>query len=242
MSYRQRHRGAHPADESLFSEKHLPILQRACADLSWLLSRGYTKTAALKLVGDRYQLRVRQRMALQRAACSVGDRVHRRTHEVLEDQVRGAALAIDGYNLLITTESLLSGGVLIRAQDGCIRDLASLHGSYRRVAETATALEVIAKAFQSLCAMEATWYLDAPVSNSGRLAAFIRTFAEQQSLPWHIEVLPHVDQTLIACGKIVVTSDSAILDRVPRWFNFTAYLLGHVPFSPRLLDLSSMEE
>ena len=43
---------------------------RPCHDLSWLLGRGYAIVSAVKLVGDRWSLTERQRMAVRRAACS----------------------------------------------------------------------------------------------------------------------------------------------------------------------------
>jgi uncharacterized protein YyaL (SSP411 family) len=55
MPDRRRHRGPHPKDPELFAPRHWPTLRRAVADLSWLLGRGYSEKAALKLVGDRYR-------------------------------------------------------------------------------------------------------------------------------------------------------------------------------------------
>ena len=40
------------------------------ADFSWLLTRGYAEKGALKLVGDRFSLTERQRLAVMRSACS----------------------------------------------------------------------------------------------------------------------------------------------------------------------------
>jgi hypothetical protein len=38
------------------------------------------------------------------------------------EALRGARVVIDGYNLLITTKSMLSGGVLLWGRDGWILD------------------------------------------------------------------------------------------------------------------------
>src|SRR6266404_1471952 len=45
-------------------------------------------------------------------------------------------LLIDGFNLILTLESALGGGVMLVGRDGCYRDMASVHGTYRRVEET----------------------------------------------------------------------------------------------------------
>ena len=63
---------------------------------------------------------------------------------------RVAGLAIDGYNILITGESALAGGLPFRARDGGIRDLAGVHGSWRRVEETERAVRLVAGALNDL--------------------------------------------------------------------------------------------
>ena len=125
----RQHRGAHPADTRLFAASTLPTLRTAVFELSWLLNRGYSETAALKLVGDRHRLQKRQRLALARAACS--DRAARARAEKclpLKD-IRDEELVIDGFNLLISIEAALGDGVILRCRDGCFRDIASVHGS-----------------------------------------------------------------------------------------------------------------
>ena len=75
----RQHRGPHPRDAELFAEAALPRLREAVAHYSWLLGRGYAEVAALALVGDHFQLTVRQRQAVQRASCGgEKDRVNSR--------------------------------------------------------------------------------------------------------------------------------------------------------------------
>src|SRR4051794_12700876 len=59
----RKHRGPGPQDPEWFSSEARPDLAQATADLSWLLSRGYAEPSSLKLVGDRYRLVERQRVA-----------------------------------------------------------------------------------------------------------------------------------------------------------------------------------
>ena len=54
-------------------------------------------------------------------------------------------------NVLITLESALGGGVLLRCRDGCLRDMASLHGTYRIVDETDPALDALIDGLGSRC-------------------------------------------------------------------------------------------
>ena len=127
----RHHRGRHPEDDRLFAPDQVPRMQVAVHDLSWLLSRDYALPSALKLVGDRYGLEQRQRLAVARAACSDAARIDRRSRQVEPSSLHDAQLAIDGFNVLLTIEAALSGGVLLSCRDGCHRDMASVHGTYR---------------------------------------------------------------------------------------------------------------
>lgn len=137
---KRQHRGAHPADKDLFGARHLASLRRATTELSWLLGRGYAPLASLKLVGDRYGLTARQRLAVSRAACSDEQRERRQARCLPVAEAAGESLIVDGFNLIITVEAAMSRGLLIRGRDLCIRDLSSVHGSYRAVEETERAI------------------------------------------------------------------------------------------------------
>src|SRR2546422_3693048 len=119
----RRHRGAHPEDRNLFNAEQMPVLRTATSDLSWLLTRRYSMKGALKLVGDRYMLTDRQRLAISRAACSDQSKERRARTLISTDDVASKELIVDGFNLLITIEAALSGGLLMICRDGCVRDL-----------------------------------------------------------------------------------------------------------------------
>ncbi|HZW33158.1 MAG TPA: DUF434 domain-containing protein, partial [Isosphaeraceae bacterium] len=134
------HRGPDPRDGEAFAPSSLPAVRAAVADLSWLLGRGYAPVSALKLVGDRWALTERQRMAVRRSACADEARARRAARQVAAEAVEGRDLWIDGFNVLTTLEAGLGGGVVLHCRDGTYRDLAGVHGTYRRVAETLPAL------------------------------------------------------------------------------------------------------
>jgi hypothetical protein len=141
----RKHRGPGPQDAIWFGADARAGLRAAVADLSWLLSRGYAEPSALSLVGNRCQLVERQRVAVLRSACSDASLAGRRSRELDLQSIRGRPLRIDGFNLVVTLESALGGGVVIVGRDGCYRDMASVHGTYRRVQETRPALELAAR-------------------------------------------------------------------------------------------------
>ncbi|UYZ58078.1 DUF434 domain-containing protein [Hymenobacter latericus] len=231
-----RHRGPHPADANLFAPERIPVLRRAVAELSWLLTRGYPPSATLKLVGDRYALTERQRAAVGRAACTDEQHHQRARTQLPAADLGGQPIAIDGFNLLILLETALSGGVVLRGRDGALRDLSSIHGTYRAVQETDRAIRLTAAALAALGAGPVRWLLDQPVSNSGRLAARLRDLGTELGLPWTAEVVPNPDRVLADTTDVVVTSDSEVLDRAGSWLNLAAIVLKEAP--PRwLLDL-----
>ena len=90
-----------------------PALQSATADLCWLLSRGYPQVAAVKLVGDRFALKQRQRLAVARSSCSDEQRSMRLSKQLDASSLRHRAVVIDGFNLLTTIEAALAGGYII---------------------------------------------------------------------------------------------------------------------------------
>lgn len=233
------HRGPNPDDARLFSPAAQAVLCEATGDLNWLLSRGYASTSSVKLVGDRYQLAARQRTAISRCACADADLARRRAHQVGPEALSGGVLWLDGYNVLTTIEAALAGGVILAARDGAYRDMASMHGSYRKVAETLPALEILGEALTELEVAECRWYLDRPVSNSGRLKQFMEEAAARRAWNWQIELVPDPDSVLAMSPEIVASADSAVLDRCRAWFNLARETIARRVPQARLMDLSA---
>ena len=245
MPDKRSHRGAHPEDAELFAPAAWPALRAAVADLSWLLSRDYAGPSAVKVVGDRYNLTQRQRTAVMRCACSDAQLDLRRRNELPlcpRPDAAGRELLIDGYNVLTTVEAALGGAVLLAARDGCYRDMASMHGTYRKVEETLPAVELVGEVAAGLGFGACTWYLDSPVSNSGRLKAILLECAGRRGWPWRVEVVQNPDAELIQAGKagagVVATADSAVLDRCGPWLNLAREVVAARVPTAYLVDLS----
>lgn len=234
----RKHRGAHPEDRKLFAAEQLPVLCTATSELSWLLTRGYSMKGALKLVGDRYTLTDRQRLAISRAACSEQSNGRRAETQVPTEAAAGEDLVVDGFNLIITVEAALSGGLLMRCRDGCIRDLSSVHGSYRSVDETDKAISLIGKALETLQPKSVAWLLDRPISNSGRLAQRIRDVANENGWDWSVDVVFNPDAEMSVSSRIVISSDSHVLDASARWVNFNRFLIDKELDGSWQIDLS----
>lgn len=224
MPDKRKHRGQHPKDHTLFTGAETPKLRRGLEDLTWLLTRGYPEQASLKLVGDRFRLRQRQRMALSRCSCSLEEAAGRRARALAPEALSGQVLYIDGFNLLITIESALSDGFLFEGVDGCYRDLASIHGSYKRVMETEEAIRIVGRGLEQLRVRGAEWLLDRPVSNSGKLLTTLYELANTHGWNWEVNLYDDPDQVLVRQDGIIISSDSLILDQARQWFNLARYL------------------
>jgi len=234
----RKHRGAHPEDRKLFGDDQLPRLRAAVQELSWLLTRDYAIKGAVKLVGDRHSLTARQRLAVSRAACSDQSRQHRVNTKIDSKDLFGADLIIDAFNLIITIEAALSGGVLFRCRDGCIRDLSSVHGSYRSVNETLGAILLVGESLATLRVNAVDWILDRPVSNSGRLAKLLRDTAAENGWPWTVATSFNPDREIVSATKIVISADGPLLDQIHRWTNFNRHLIENRLDGAWQIDLS----
>lgn len=237
MSDKRTHRGPHPEDEVLFASDRWPALRAATADLSWLLSRSYAMASALKIVGDRYQLEQRQRLAVMRSACPDDARQSRELRRLLATTPDNGVLLLDGYNVLTSVEAALGGGVILQARDGCYRDMASMHGTYHKVTETVPALRLIGD-YLSHRVGSCLWYLDSPVSNSGRLKTIMLDVAAQAGWNWQVELVQSPDAILAQSTETIATADSVILDRCQRWMNLAREVISSCVPTAFVVDLS----
>ncbi len=238
MPHTSTHRGAAPEDDRLFAPGMWPTLRTATSDLSWLLSHGYAVHSSLELVGNRYALRDRQRLAVGRCACADDSLASRRQRCLSPEALRDEDLWLDGYNVLMVLEAALGGGVVLVGRDGCCRDVLGIHGSYHRVQETGPALRLIGELTQGWGVSGCHWWLDQPVSNSGRLRALILEVAAAHGWNWQVDLVMNPDAELAEASQVVVTADSAILDRCQRWVNLARRIIAQRIPDARLVDLS----
>lgn len=222
----------------MFRGEQVPAMRSAVADLAWLLGRGYAQTSALKLVGDRYELRARQRTAVLRCTCTDEEAARRRARRLQLEQLRGRALAIDGFNVLIAVEVARGQGVLIRGRDGVLRDLASVHGSYRRSEHTLAAASAVGEQLERVEPASVLWLLDRPVSNSGRLAAALGELAAERGWPWEVELDYDPDARLAEIDAVVASGDAWILDRAPARVDLAAEVIAACYPEAWIVDLA----
>lgn len=216
-------RGYSPNDKSEFYGDAYPKLLNAGQDMHYLLDRGYPIKGASTFVGNHFLLSERQRLALARAISS-GKSVESRQSKELMALSQGSIVNIDGFNTIITLEVVLSGSLLLKCMDGTVRDLAALRGTYRLIDKTAQAISLIGKTLEQYGIGKAVFYLDAPVSNSGRLKEQIQAVLAQAPYEVRTEVIHNVDTTLEKLEN-VITSDAIILDKCGSWINLNSRII-----------------
>jgi hypothetical protein len=238
MPDKRKHRGSHPLDRELFSGKNIPTLCQAVGDYSLLLTKGYPEKSSLKLVGDRFSLTSRQRTAVMRCSCSDEQLDFRLRHRLCSEQISGREIIIDGYNLLITVESALSGAAIFKSRDSSFKDLAGLHGTYRKVEETIPSFELIGDFLRKCSIPRTVWVLDKPVSNSGKLKNLLEQLAKSHGWNWQVKLKNSPDNELKNTDLPIVSSDSAVLDKCSGWFNMAKELIENCITDAWLIDLS----
>lgn len=229
-------RGYDPDDLKIFSEKNLIKLKVAQEEIQWLLDRRYKMKQIIEFVGNHYLLSSRERTALQRTTSSAIEYEKRKSTMLPLDCAKDGCLLIDGFNLIITLEVALSGSPILLGKDQVIRDLAGLRGTYRIIDKTDAALNLIGKTFRDLAVTTVKFYLDSPVSNSGRLKSKILEYSDLWGIPVEVELIDNVDSVLSGQERIV-TSDSIILDKCKSWFNLSRKIIEDYIRDAWIIDL-----
>ncbi len=213
-----------PTDARQFSEKALETLCIAGEEVRYLLNRGYSVKSATTFVGNHYLLSERQRLALARMISPDQQIQIRKAKELQFADLAGKTLYMDGFNTIITLEIAFSGSLLLECLDGTIRDLAGLRGTYTLIDKTNLAIQVIREFLEDAGIAGLVIYLDAPVSNSGRLKQRIFEILGDAKFRTEIEIINPVDQVLKQKSH-VITSDAIILDACESWYNLNREII-----------------
>ena len=233
-----RNRGKNTGDDTLFgSAKQLEKMKSAVQDMQYLLCRNYAEKASSELVGNHYRLKTRQIQAVRGASASATQLHNRKCKQLEISELKAQTIYLDGFNVLILLESLLSGAYIFEGTDGCFRDLYGVFGTYKRVNQTQEAIELVASFFHKSHAEKLTWIFDKPVSNSGRIKQMIIDFAIENNLNWNVELEFNPDKFLAENAEIVISSDAWILDHCKSWFNLIEYLIQEENLSANVIKM-----
>ncbi|HEX3013458.1 MAG TPA: DUF434 domain-containing protein [Methanobacterium sp.] len=206
-------------------------LQEAACDLRFLLNRGYRKKGALHFVANKYLLNKDERNYLARSIFS--DLISKKRQEKIIDisKIKNQLLLVDGYNVLITVESLYNEDYdsIILCDDKVVRDLNAVFGKYKLNNATERALNEILALISSHSPSYTCFFFDSPVSFSGKLAGITKKIMEEHNLQGNVCLSKTVDTEIIRLSNlkngIVATSDSVIIDKVDRVVDVPHHIL-----------------
>lgn len=202
----------------------MPKDKKAIKDLLYLLNRGYPRESAVNFVSNHYRLPQMERHLLARCVFSEKEASEHRVKAVSLSGVRGRRLGIDGYNVLITIESLLAGKRVVLCNDGFVRDLRALFGKYRAGPTTPQAIAELIDVVIRAQPREVVVLFDKQVSRSGELAADFRRRIEAAGLHGDSVAVGGVDRKLEGF-EVVASSDRAVIKRARRVWDIPRELL-----------------
>ncbi|ASJ03911.1 DUF434 domain-containing protein [Thermococcus barossii] len=199
------------------------MLAEAYRDLKYLLNRGYRKGYALDFVANHYRLTRGERYLLARCVFSDGWVGEVRKKLLSPEEMEGRVLGIDGFNVLITLESLLEGRAIL-CEDGLVRDL-KYQGRYRLNEGTGRLLGNIAQALQELGIEKAVVFYGSAVPRSGEVKKLTEEAFGRKWLEVEVKLVRSPDFELKRF-ETVATADIGIISKVPHVFDLAAYVGG----------------
>ncbi len=200
-------------------------MKKAVHDLRYLLNRDYPRDSAVEFVSNHYELELDKRHLLTRCVFSKEEVQSHRLKLVESSEIEDRSVGVDGYNVLITVESILSGDGVIRCDDGIVRDLQAIFGSYKMNELTEEAIKIILKLLDEMNPGEVFLFFDKQVSKSGELAGFTRRELKKQDLSGDAQTVEGVDKTVWE-HEVSASSDRIIIERSERVLDIPMELLG----------------
>lgn len=199
-------------------------VREAIRDLLYLLNRGYPRESAVNFVSNHHRLPLVERHLLARCVFSDKEAREHRRRAVGLGEVKDRRLGIDGYNVLITIESLLMGKRVVLCNDGFVRDLRAIFGKYRAGPVTPRAIAELIGVVARAKPREVVVFFDKQVSRSGELAADFRRRIEATGLKGGSFAVSGVDRKL-GGFEVVASSDRAVIQRAKKVWDIPRELI-----------------
>ncbi len=197
-----------------------------------MLNQNYRKKVALNFVANHYLLDKNCRNYLARSVFSDSVSKSRKSKLVNLEDINGNILFLDGYNVVITVESILNNNnnnKIVLADDGLIRDTQAVFGKYKFREITISALTLIFDCISFHPPQYIEFYLDKQVSFSGKLAQEIEAMMKNYDLNGRTILSNNVDYHLVQeCSNsicIMGTSDGVIVDNVEKVVDIPHFIL-----------------
>ena len=200
------------------------------------MNRGYPKDSAIRFVSDHHLLRDEHRFVLTRMIVAAERARSRRAKAQSLETLSANEVFVDGYNVLITTESLLADYPVYLCDDGFLRDTRGIFRSYKISRLTSPALSLILDLLAQAKPVRVEVLLDQQMSRSGELAELVRGMMAERGLPGTARTARDVDHQLKVAKAGVATSDGNVIDAAKRIYDLPAEIAKRLGISPRLVQ------
>lgn len=213
-------------------------LLKPAMDIRSLLRWGYPKFSTIRFVADHFQLNAEERNILTRVILPPDKIVSRVSKKVSCKEIKAQNLLLDGYNVLLTTDSFLKNEPMWFCDDSFIRDTRFYFQKSRYAKNIEEALEVVLAFFLEMTPISVTFLLDSQISRSGELAGSIRRRMDELKISGSARTSKVVDFELKNEGGkpknnvIVVSSDGIVIDAVQKVFDLPGCLMEKRGFEP----------
>ncbi len=201
----------------------------------YLLDRGYPRDSAVRFVSDHHRLADEERFILMRVVVKSDVARARMARVVKLEDLRGQGIFVDGYNVLITTESVLGGYPVYLCDDGFLRDSRGIFRSFRSSSLTIHALNRIFDLLASVGPARTEVLFDQQMSGSGELAETVRGMMAERNLCGSARTNRDVDRLLKVEKGIILTSDGNVIDSVDRVVDLPQHIAGRSGIKPLVL-------
>lgn len=216
------------------------LVAEAAKDYFYLQNRQYPRSSALEWVGNRYGLNATERQLLRRGVFSQKQALGRRAKIGCGILWNSERLVVDGHNVQITVESAILGKILLRANDGALRDLAGLSAKFSLTEISETAMDLIFRLLDTLRPAEVVFLFDLPMSRSGELAGAYRKRLGHIEVRGDARAVAVPEREIPYGDCVVASSDGDVLERAARWVDLARMALEAAgPLNP-VADFSSM--
>ena len=214
----------------------MPESGKAVTDIRYLLDRGYPEKGAITFVCNHYRLDIKWRYVFTRVVFGRDTIKSRMEKTVKCEDLEGAVVLVDGYNVLIGVESALKGEPVYLCDDGFLRDTRGVFRNYRCSGLTERAMDEILGVLRGVAPFRVEFLFDSQISKSKEMARWVEVKLKDAGLEGCAGTSIHVDYDLKQSNGIIATADGSIIDEVAKAVNIQACVLKRLHLSPVIIE------
>jgi hypothetical protein len=213
-------------------------LLKPARDIRSLLRWGYPKFATIGFVSTHSGLSVEERYILTRVIMPPDRIVSRLNKKIACTGIEDRDILIDGYNVLLSVDSLLKKAPMWFCDDGYIRDTRYYFSKAKQVEDIGESLDLVLKFLSEAHLKSVIFLLDAQISRSGELAGLVRRKMNKCGIPGDARTSKTADFELKVAGGdpgkslIIASSDGIVIDSVRQVIDIPACLMEKMGIEP----------